>query len=317
MVISLPKRAQKAAEVSYEDDNPSHDSGNQIFKEDYTSLKLKSDSINRPLWICHDGRIILEAFSPMIVQAQDFLITIAEPVTRPARIHEYKLTAYSLYAAVSVGMSTSIILDVLERFSKSALPDSIVKFIKDCTLSYGKVKLVLKQNKYNIESAYPEILQLLLHDPIIAAARVITKYTPNDSFGIAKLATSKIQDDAFGAVITLDREDDEDDVRNSFLEKNRVVKEEEQTAAFTTSFAILTSMVEDVKKRCIELDFPLMEEYDFRHDDLSPNLSIDLSPKTVIRDYQEKSLSKMFGGGTSGGRARSGIIVLPTGLFTY
>jgi DNA excision repair protein ERCC-3 len=54
-----------------------------------------------------------------------------------------------------------------------------------------------------------------------------------------------------------------------------------------------------------------MEEYDFRHDDVNPNLEIDLSPKCIIRDYQEKSLSKMFGGG--GGRAKSGIIVLPTG----
>lgn len=27
--------------------------------------------------------------------------------------------------------------------------------MQDCTLSYGKVKLVLKQNKYMVESTYP------------------------------------------------------------------------------------------------------------------------------------------------------------------
>ncbi len=37
------------------------------------------------------------------LQAYDFLIAIAEPVCRPALMHEYKLTPYSLYAAVSVG----------------------------------------------------------------------------------------------------------------------------------------------------------------------------------------------------------------------
>lgn len=77
---------------------------------------------------------------PKADQAQDFLITISEPVTRPNRIHEYKLTPYSLYAAVAVGMETQTIIHVLERFSKAAVPEQVVKFIRDCTMSYGKVR---------------------------------------------------------------------------------------------------------------------------------------------------------------------------------
>jgi len=70
----------------------------------------------------------------------------------------------------------------------------------------------------------------------------------------------------------------------------------------------------------------MLEEYDFRNDTVNPNLDIDLKPSTVIRPYQETSLSKMFGNGyvifsglgptplTCGiSRARSGIIVLPCG----
>lgn len=41
----------------------------------------------------------------------------------------------------------------------------------------------------------------------------------------------------------------------------------------------------------------------------TPDLEIEIKSTTMIRDYQEKSLSKMF----SNGRARSGIIVLPCG----
>ena len=37
---------------------------------------------------------------------------IAEPVSRPEFIHEYKLTSYSLYAAVSVGLQTHDIIEV-------------------------------------------------------------------------------------------------------------------------------------------------------------------------------------------------------------
>ena len=37
----------------------------------------------RPLWVCPDARIFLETFSPVYKQAYDFLIAIAEPVSRP------------------------------------------------------------------------------------------------------------------------------------------------------------------------------------------------------------------------------------------
>jgi DNA excision repair protein ERCC-3 len=270
-----------------------------LFEEDYTTLHLKPDAHKRPLWVCQDGKIILEAFSPLLHQAQDFLITIAEPITRPSRMHEFKLTAYSLYAAVSVGMSTFVILDVLERFSKTKIPEKVVKFIKDCTMSYGKVKLVLKQNRYYIESGYPEIMRLLLNDKTIKEARMMREVDVQKPFEIV----AKTEDD-FGAIIDLDQDDDEENM------ETRMADDEFD---FISSFEIKAANVEDVRKRCTELDYPLMEEYDFRQDTLNANLEIDLSPKTVIRDYQEKCLSKMFGGGSSGGRARSGIIVLPTG----
>ena len=64
---------------------------------DLSALELKPDHYDRPLWI--DGRtnkITLETFSPARKQAQDFLITIAEPKSRPQFLHEYQLTPHSL-----------------------------------------------------------------------------------------------------------------------------------------------------------------------------------------------------------------------------
>lgn len=57
------------------------------------------------------------------------------------------------------------------------------------------------------------------------------------------------------------------------------------------------TLPQDVKKRCNELEYPMLEEYDFRNDTINANLDIDLKPATVIRPYQETSLSKMFGNG--------------------
>lgn len=64
-----------------------------------------------------------------------------------------------------------------------------------------------------------------------------------------------------------------------------------------------------MKESCIRHNFPLIEEYDFKRDKVSPDLKIEIKSTTQIRPYQEQSLSKMF----SNGRARSGVIVLPCG----
>ncbi|KAK3813309.1 MAG: P-loop containing nucleoside triphosphate hydrolase protein [Benniella sp.] len=320
---AVPKHATMDAVV--QSHNFQRDSVSYIFgNHDYTWLTLKHDHESRPLWITEDGHIILEGFSPIAEKAIDFLITIAEPVSRPSHIHEYKLTPYSLYAAVSVGLETEDIIEVLSRLSKVPVPESILGLIRDCTLSYGKVKLVLKHNRYFVESSHPDMLQKLLRDNVIRDARLIGDEDPNNNgslitgrapnakdlsiAGVKKDAvdpnkTAAASDPAAGAaapqgdeeifaVVGLDKDDD-DDVENDDVH----------------SFEISAASVEPVKKRCNELDYPMLEEYDFRNDSLNPDLEIDLKPITVIRPYQEKSLSKMFGNG----RARSGIIVLPCG----
>jgi DNA excision repair protein ERCC-3 len=157
-----------------------------VFAEerDFSFLPLKVDHATRPYYISpSSGNIILEAFHPLAAQATDFLIAIAEPVSRPTHIHEYKLTAHSLYAAVSVGLKTEDIIEVLNRMSKVPVPDEIQDFIRDCTVSYGKVKLVLKKNKHYIESGHAETLRILLRDEIVAKARVVPVEGEGDTTG--------------------------------------------------------------------------------------------------------------------------------------
>ena len=64
------------------------------------------------------------------------------------------------------------------------------------------------------------------------------------------------------------------------------------------------AQVEHVKARCLPggLNYPMLEEYDFRNDTVNPDLAIELKPHVTHRPYQEKSMAKMFGNG----RARSG-----------
>ncbi|KAF9453470.1 DNA repair helicase rad25 [Macrolepiota fuliginosa MF-IS2] len=279
-----------------------------IFNEqDFSWLHLKPDHTARPLWISpDDGHIILEAFSPIAEQAQDFLTAISEPVSRPAFIHEYKLTSYSLYAAVSVGLQTEDIIEVLNRLSKVPVPDSITSFIRERTLSYGKVKLVLKHNKYYVESTHPETLQLLLKDRVIREARLFS-IQQDSSIKAATFTTSKAPVKG-NLVIPGTKEAKKDDApagKQAGPTNDEIDEDDDNVHAFE----IHDSKIDEVKRRCNELEYPMLEEYDFRNDTVNANLDIDLKPATVIRPYQETSLSKMFGNG----RARSGIIVLPCG----
>ncbi|CAI8619469.1 unnamed protein product [Vicia faba] len=276
------------AEDDEEDDAYDDDEGKT---KDFSKLELKLDHTNRPLWACDNGRIFLETFSPLYKQAYDFLIAIAEPVCRPESMHEYNLTPHSLYAAVSVGLETETIISVLNKLSKTKLPKEMIKFIHDSTANYGKVKLVLKKNRYFVESPFPEVLKTLLRDDAIARARIISEGSYGDRFTISKAA---------GEI-----EGTHDELLNEA--EVAAAAEEKETHAFEVDPA----QVENVKQRCLPnaLNYPMLEEYDFRNDTVNPDLDMELKPQAQPRPYQEKSLSKMFGNG----RARSGIIVLPCG----
>ncbi|RWV98114.1 hypothetical protein GW17_00039060 [Ensete ventricosum] len=175
-------------------------------------------------------------------------------------MHEYNLTPHSLYAAVSVGLETETIISVLSKLSKTKLPAEIIDFIHGSTANYGKVKLVLKKNRY-----------FDLHGA--------------ETFTISK-AVREIQGGH------------EDLLNGAEL---AAAAEEKETHSFEIDPAQVPYFysVENVKQRCLPnaLNYPMLEEYDFRNDTVNPDLNIELKPQAQPRPYQEKSLSKMFGNG--------------------
>lgn len=207
---------------------------------------------------------------------------------------QYKLTAYSLYAAVSVGLQTEDIIEYLTRLSKTAIPDGIVQFIRLCTISYGKVKLVLKQNKYFVESSHPEVLQKLLKDPVIQECRLrhsdggdellessisrstgaavlntafSTQQQQNPSNGVnngAGPANGENSNDASGAASL------PSDITDYYskIDADNDDEEEEKVVAFE----VIQDKIETLQKRCIQLEYPLLAEYDFRNDTRNPDI---------------------------------------------
>jgi DNA excision repair protein ERCC-3 len=94
--------------------------------------------------------------------------------------------------------------------------------------------------------------------------------------------------------LALDEIDEDDDNVHAFEIDDAKIDVSSKIDSFLW---ISHDLFQDVKKRCNELEYPMLEEYDFRNDTVNANLDIDLKPATVIRPYQETSLSKMFGNG--------------------
>jgi DNA excision repair protein ERCC-3 len=265
-----------------------HDPLSHIFRDsdgnsrDFSNLSLKPDYKNRPLWVDPEkGRIILESFNPLAAQAQDFLITIAEPQSRPSFLHEYSLTPHSLYAAVSVGLSPQDIIDTLDRFLKTPLPSGLRTWIQSCSKSYGKAKLVLKNTKYFVESPDPEMLQLFLKDPIIGPLRVhgtdeITTTAAPKLAGLVIPGTNSAagvrQAALQGGATAQGNEGENIGDANAYATLNEDDDDEQEV---THAFEIPDSAVETVQKRCLDLGFPMLEEYEFRRDETNPNLEIE------------------------------------------
>jgi DNA excision repair protein ERCC-3 len=130
---------------------------------------------------------------------------------------------------MSVGLETQDIIEVLSRLSKIPLPRKLVQRIESWTSSYGKIRLVLKHNRYYLESTVPAFLRTLLNDEVIGPCRIVRDneeelqrgMVPRRDFAIAGTEEARQQqqngaapngapgrakerDDVIGAVIGID-----------------------------------------------------------------------------------------------------------------
>lgn len=158
-----------------------------------------------------------------------------------------------------------------------------------------------------------QVLEQLMRDEVLSTFRIDRSLDPAETSGGDMAETgaegSKERERGGGEG---EREGDETKVMDShFLEVARLATEDEdEGGGRIINFEVDASKVKEIKERCSkDIDWPLLEEYDFRNDPSNPELPIELKSDTQIREYQSKALSRMF----SNHRARSGIIVLPCG----
>lgn len=342
--ISLSKKLNQLGSDPF---TGSHSIFDNIFRQ-FDDLNLSSDFTNRPLYVCPDGHIFLETFSQFYKPAYDFVISIAEPISRPKYIQEYQISTYSLYSAVSIGLTADEIIYVLSLFSKAELSEELKRLIKNTIEMIGKVKLILKNKRYFVQSTDIILLQYMakkfdnyrVHerneaDTIDEETGFIIpdleEEAKNSKFGIKSLLSSLEElgldidneaDDYFDEIVDTEIENGnnpfspDDNNLSQITVKPPITKPPKSISNsidtlydIVQRFEIRGDKLREARKTALSLHIPFTDEYDFRSDDTNATLEIDLKKTTVIRSYQEKALSKMFGGS----RAKSGIIVLPCG----
>jgi len=269
--------------------------------KDLSDLQLHENHACRPLWIDEDGYIISEAFHPLSSKVSEFLIAIAEPVSRPELIQEFVITETSLRAAVSSGMDVEQIVDTLRKLCKCELDSRFVYNIISMGKSIGKLKLVLRDARHFLVATDPVLLQILVEDQVIAESLV-----PGSS------SWSAIVEDPASLGTMFETAVPDDIAATGETGAPTDIPGEGNPDVAPTSVEVNSLRVEHVKAAAHRLHLPLLQEYEFKADrtDRTPELSIFIKPSVTHRPYQQKALSKMF---AVEGVAKSGIVVLPCG----
>lgn len=84
---------------------------------------------------------MLHTDSPLFKAARDGLSLFAELVKSPEYIHTYRITPLSLWNAAACGVDVEKIIDILNSFSRFAVPENILFEIRDYFVRYGQLQL--------------------------------------------------------------------------------------------------------------------------------------------------------------------------------
>ena len=154
------RKVDSQAPVPITGTDPAEENADFLVKE---NMVMRAGHENRPLWVCHDGRIYFEAglFPEIASPVSEFLVAIAEPICRPKYIQEFQITVFSLYAAISLGMTSEEILESLNKFAKNRLDSRLSDYIGMHGKRIGKLRLVLRRNHYYIESVEEGLIRTL------------------------------------------------------------------------------------------------------------------------------------------------------------
>ena len=121
------------------------------------------------------------------------------------------------------------------------------------------------------------MLQKLLKDPEIQKCR-LRRDAEEEGDGLIvttiKASTSKVIDTKTDTKTDEKEEEKTENVPEDIYNYYEKMEREDEDAEDikTVSFEVNQSEIENLQKRCIQLEYPLLAEYDFKNDTLNPDI---------------------------------------------
>ncbi len=97
---------------------------------------------SNPLIVQGDRTILLDVHAPLAEECRNALIPFAELEKSPEHLHTYRLSPLSLWNAASAGFSAENAIQVLEKYSRFEVPQSVEMWIREISDRFGKLRLL-------------------------------------------------------------------------------------------------------------------------------------------------------------------------------
>ena len=99
-------------------------------------------NFENPLIVQGDKTLLLDVHAPLAEECRDALIPFAELEKSPEHLHTYRLSPLSLWNAASAGFSANDAIEVLKKYARYDVPQSIIFWIQETALRFGKLRLI-------------------------------------------------------------------------------------------------------------------------------------------------------------------------------
>lgn len=121
-------------------------------------------NLENPLIVQSDKTLLLDVHAPLAEECRNDLIPFAELEKSPEHLHTYKLSPLSLWNAASAGFSADDAISVLQKYARYDVPQSIIMWIKETSLRFGKIRLIQGPSiEKEIENDDKKILEQYLY----------------------------------------------------------------------------------------------------------------------------------------------------------
>ena len=120
-----------------------------------------------PLIVQSDRTLLLDVHAPLAEECRAALIPFAELVRSPEHLHTYQISSLSLWNAESSGFTGEQAVEVLKKFSRYEIPQSVVVWIEETSGRFGKLRLIQGPSVENSDGIKEEYLYLVSNSPYV------------------------------------------------------------------------------------------------------------------------------------------------------